>query len=178
MYNNTWGLHTCSHWEDAGVTCFKCPACPAEGTPRLAANATSPAAADVPLANGTQAPAWAAGRMEVWHNLNWGTVCGDWFHRVDADVACRSLGFHAGCVVDPAEVAAARAGGGPEPQCGGDGVAANFTVPAAEWPNATSIWLDNVVRRGQDGSGQGRQGSSLWGGGGEWVRKGRRKGGS
>lgn len=25
--NNAWGVHTCSHWEDAGVTCYNCKSC-------------------------------------------------------------------------------------------------------------------------------------------------------
>lgn len=40
-------------------------------------------------------------RLEIWHNLNWGTVCSDWFHRVNADVACRLLGYEAGMLLPP-----------------------------------------------------------------------------
>lgn len=41
-----WGNHSCSHWEDAGVTCFNCPSdrCPRQNTLRLAANRTLQAA--------------------------------------------------------------------------------------------------------------------------------------
>ncbi|PNW77314.1 hypothetical protein CHLRE_10g431050v5 [Chlamydomonas reinhardtii] len=89
-----WGNHSCSHWEDAGVTCFNCPSdrCPRQNTLRLAANRTLQAASGA---------IWTEGRLEIWHNLNWGTVCSDWFHRVNADVACRLLGYEAGMLLPP-----------------------------------------------------------------------------
>ena len=33
------------------------------------------------------------GRLEVFHNGVWGTVCDDFFSDVDARVACYSLGY-------------------------------------------------------------------------------------
>ncbi|KAG2489834.1 hypothetical protein HYH03_011637 [Edaphochlamys debaryana] len=103
MHETTWGQHACSHWEDAGVTCFKCPNCPAEGAPRLMGNRT--ATTRVNTTRGAR-PSWAAGRVAVWHNLNWGTACGDWWHRIDSDVFCRSSGYQAGCVIDPRTMSA------------------------------------------------------------------------
>jgi len=44
----------------------------------------------VRLVNG---PSSSEGRLEVYYSGRWGTVCDDNFSKVDATVACHSLGY-------------------------------------------------------------------------------------
>ncbi len=66
---------------------------------------------------------WREGRLEVWHGLNWGTVCKDWMHSLNAQVACRQLGYTTGYAYwqSPSSYLLKNATTSPEP-----------------------IWLDNV----------------------------------
>ncbi|XP_048474460.1 deleted in malignant brain tumors 1 protein-like [Rhincodon typus] len=64
-----------------------------------------------------------AGRLEIYYNGTWGSVCDDSWDMTDADVVCKQLGC---------------------------GRALNTTLPASCEPNSGPIWLDEVKYSGKE----------------------------
>ena len=71
------------------------------------------------------------GRLEMYYEGQWGTVCDDYWTDADADVACRQLGYEQGSVPD-----------------GGRFLQSHFG-PADE---GAPIWLDNLLCHGNEPS--------------------------
>ncbi|NXR19676.1 DMBT1 protein, partial [Cinclus mexicanus] len=100
--HNGWGVHNCGHREDASVICAG--GWPADhedsnlDTGSLAMNkqigiymsifALVPPQPQLRLESGEDR---CAGRVEVFHDEKWGTVCDDYFNMNSANVVCRQL---------------------------------------------------------------------------------------
>ncbi|PFX14302.1 Deleted in malignant brain tumors 1 protein [Stylophora pistillata] len=82
-----WGDHNCNHDEDAGVVCQS----KGRVTIRVLMIILGEKENRVRLVSPTNST--SSGRVEVFYNGTWGTICDDYWKPQDADVVCRQLGY-------------------------------------------------------------------------------------